>query len=101
AAFCAATLGTTTNTLLHSSPVPIVLTPAGYDSQQPLSRITGMFGPRPDAKHVVSQTVTAAQAYTLPARLVSLVVAGRDHSLTHRPEPARYRFDRPTSKPRQ
>lgn len=71
-------LGTTANTLLHSSPVPVILAPAGYDNQQPLSRITAMFGPRPGAKEVISRALTAAKTHTLPLRLVSLVFVDRD-----------------------
>src|SRR5699024_11822532 len=52
-------LGTTANTLLHPSRVPVILAPAGYDNQQHLSRITAMFGPRPGAKDVISRALTA------------------------------------------
>lgn len=71
-------LGTTANTLLHSSPVPVILAPAGYNNQQHLSRITAMFGPRPGAKDVISRALTAAKTHTLPLRLVSLVFVDRD-----------------------
>ncbi len=73
-------LGTTANTLLHSSPVPVILSPAGYENQQALSRITSMFGPRAGAKDVISRGLTAAKTYTLPLRLVSLVFIDRNGS---------------------
>lgn len=75
-------LGTTANTLLHSSPVPVILSPAGYENQQPLSRITSMFGPRPGAKDVISRALTAAKTHALPLRLVSLVFIDRTDPAT-------------------
>jgi len=71
-------LGTTANTLLHSSPVPVILAPAGYDNQQALTRVTTMFGQRPGAKEVITRSLSTVHAYGLPLRLVSLVFLDRD-----------------------
>lgn len=70
-------LGSTANTLLHSSPVPVVLAPAGYDNQQTLTRVTTMFGQRPGAQAVINSSLMIAQKYDLPLRLVSLVFLQR------------------------
>ena len=71
-------LGTTANTLLHSSPVPVILAPAGYDNQQALTRVTTMFGQRPGAEEVITRSLAMVNTYSLPLRLVSLVFLDLD-----------------------
>lgn len=66
-------IGTTANTLLHSSPIPVVLAPTGYDSRGPIERITAMFGQRAGSEAVIRRSIHAAQSFDLPLRLVSLV----------------------------
>src|SRR5690625_4650848 len=66
-------LGTTATTLLHSSPVPVVLAPGGYQNQDKLTWLTAMFGPRPGADALIQYSLQAAQSFDLPVRLVSLL----------------------------
>lgn len=66
-------LGTTATTLLHSSPVPVALAPGGYQNQAKLSGFTAMFGARPGAEAVIHYALQAAQSFSLPLRLVSLL----------------------------
>lgn len=70
-------LGSTANTLLHSSPVPVVLAPAGYDNQHSLIRVTAMFGQRTGAEDVINNALRIAHTYALPLRLVSLLFLER------------------------
>lgn len=66
-------LGTTATTLLHSSPVPVALTPSGYQNQDKLSGFTAMFGARPGSEAVIHYALQTAQIFNLPLRLVSLL----------------------------
>lgn len=68
------TLGSVTNTLLHSATVPLVLAPAGSESvTTPISRVTAGVGTRAGASPLVEATVALARSAEVPVRLVSLV----------------------------
>lgn len=73
-------LGSTATTLLHSSPVPVVLAPGGYQNQDKLSWLTAMFGARPGAEAVIQYALQAAQTFDLPLRLVSLLFLDQERS---------------------
>src|SRR5699024_9259710 len=66
-------LGTTATTLRHSSPVPVALTPSGYQNQDNRSGFTAMFGARPGSEAVIHYALQTAQIFNLPLRLVSLL----------------------------
>lgn len=73
-------LGSTATTLLHSSPVPVVLAPGGYKNQERLARLTCMFGERPGAEAVIQYSLLASQAFLMPLRLVSLLFLDRQQA---------------------
>ena len=73
-------LGTTATTLLHSSALPIILAPGGYDNQDRLTRLTSMFGTRAGAEKVIDFSLFIAQTFGLPLRLVSLLFIDREQT---------------------
>jgi nucleotide-binding universal stress UspA family protein len=75
------TVGSVAAALLHSSPVPVALAPAGYDSHPALTRITCATGTRPGAELLLDVAVDAAATQQVPLRLMSLVALG-----THKPD---------------
>lgn len=67
-------VGSTANTLLHSSPVPVGLAPRGFRSPAtPVKRITGIYGTRPGSEAVIGRAVQRAIDRDVPVRLISLV----------------------------
>ncbi|WP_192497212.1 universal stress protein [Gulosibacter chungangensis] len=67
-------VGTTANTLLHSSPVPVALAPRDFRAPVgPVERITGIYGTRPGSEAVIGRTVQRAIERDIPLRLISLV----------------------------
>lgn len=76
------TVGSTANTLLHSSPVPVGLAPAGFSATGPVDRVTGIYGTRAGSEAVIGRALQRADSRGVPLRLVSLVqidgVAPRD-----------------------
>lgn len=67
-------VGTTANTLLHSSPVPVALAPRDFRApKHPVERITGIYGTRPGSEAVIGRTVQRALDRDIPLRLISLV----------------------------
>lgn len=67
-------VGTTANTLLHSSPVPVGLAPRDFRAPEgPVRRITGIYGTRPGSEAVIGSTVQHAITRDIPLRLISLV----------------------------
>ena len=70
------TVGSIAGALLHSSPVPVALAPAGYLPQPALTRITCAVGTREGADALLDFAVGLAAAYRVPLRLMSLVALG-------------------------
>lgn len=70
-------IGTVAGELLHSSPVPVALAPAGLaraaDADADLTRVTAAFGTRPGADLLLDASVDLATASGSSMRLVSLV----------------------------
>jgi nucleotide-binding universal stress UspA family protein len=69
-------LGATTNELLHSSDVPVVLVPRGARktaAEGPITRLTVAVGTRPGADALVSDAAALAAATGAPIRLLSLL----------------------------
>lgn len=72
------TVGSVANALLHSSPMPVALAPAGYQNPRAISRITCAVGTRVGAESVVEVAVDSAAIRHVPLRLISLVALDRD-----------------------
>lgn len=67
-------VGTTANTLLHSSPIPVALAPRDFRAPAgPVERITGIYGTRPGSEAVIGRTVQRSIDRGVPLRLISLV----------------------------
>jgi nucleotide-binding universal stress UspA family protein len=70
-------MGSVAQALLHSSPIPVALAPAGFarsaDVQAPISRITAAIGNRPGADALLEAAVALSAATGATLRLVSLV----------------------------
>ncbi|MBZ8177396.1 universal stress protein [Corynebacterium sp. 3HC-13] len=77
-------IGSTARELLHTADFPVALAPTGYSRQEPVSRITGMFGPRPGAVDVVSIAARIAHHRNIPLRLASLVTEEQAESIDNR-----------------
>ncbi|MDR6438283.1 nucleotide-binding universal stress UspA family protein [Paenarthrobacter nicotinovorans] len=67
------TIGSVASSLLHSSPVPVVLAPQGYHRTDPITRMSCGFGTRPGADELLDVAVESARDRGLPLRLVSLL----------------------------
>ena len=67
------TIGSVAGSLLHSSPVPVVLAPHGYQRTEPITRLSCGFGTRPGADELLDVAVESARVRGLPLRLVSLL----------------------------
>ena len=70
-------MGSIAQALLHSSPIPVALAPAGFahsaDVHAPISRITAAIGNRPGADALLEAAVALSAATGATLRLVSLV----------------------------
>lgn len=69
-------LGSTTNELLHSSDIPVVLVPRGARKVAPETRITRLtvaIGTRPGADALIGATAALAESARVPVRLLSLL----------------------------
>lgn len=69
-------LGSTTNELLHSSDVPVVLVPRGARKVAPetgITRLTVAIGTRPGADALIGATAALAESAGVPVRLLSLL----------------------------
>lgn len=70
-------IGSVASELLHSSPIPVALAPAGLargvDADTDVSRITAAIGTRPGAEELLDAAVRLAGATGTGLRLVSLV----------------------------
>jgi nucleotide-binding universal stress UspA family protein len=72
-------IGSTADRLLHSSPVPLAISPRGYRGSKThgLSRITCAFPGTPESLHVVSRVATLAGQLDVPMRVITFAVRGR------------------------
>jgi nucleotide-binding universal stress UspA family protein len=71
------TIGPVTQSLLHSSPIPVALAPRGYaeDPDDAILAITAAIPTRPGDDNPLPFALTLASAATLPIRMLSLVSA--------------------------
>lgn len=68
------TVGSVAGSLLHASPVPVMLAPQGSrETAAPLGRVTGMVGTREGADAVLATSARLSAAGHAPLRLVSLL----------------------------
>ena len=77
-------LGRTANALLHSSPVPVALAPAGYRFTGTVPRVTAAYGTRPGAEAVIGTAVELADELDVPVRLLSLLATDTRSGLSNR-----------------
>lgn len=71
-------IGSTADWLLHSSPVPVAISPRGYRGHTgKLSRLTCAYSAIPDAVDVVRRCLQSAKQFGVPARVISFAVRGR------------------------
>lgn len=67
------TVGSVASALLHSSPVPVALAPAGYEAHPAVTRITCATGTRQGADALLDVAIDSAAGRHVPLRLMSLV----------------------------
>jgi nucleotide-binding universal stress UspA family protein len=72
-------VGSTADRLLHSSPVPLAISPRGYRGSKVggLSRITAAYPGTPESLHVVERVAALAERLDVPMRVVTFAVRGR------------------------
>jgi nucleotide-binding universal stress UspA family protein len=72
-------VGSTADRLLHSSPVPLAISPRGYRGSKAggLSRITCAYPGTPESLHVVERVAALAERLGVPMRVVTFAVRGR------------------------
>ncbi|BBY28271.1 universal stress protein [Mycolicibacterium sediminis] len=72
-------IGSTADRLLHSSPVPLAISPRGYRGSKShgLSRITCAYPGTPESRHVVERVAAFAAELAIPLRVVTFAVRGR------------------------
>jgi nucleotide-binding universal stress UspA family protein len=72
-------IGSTADRLLHSSPVPMAISPRGYRGSKTggLSRITCAYPGTPESLHVVERVAALAERLDVPMRVVTFAVRGR------------------------
>jgi nucleotide-binding universal stress UspA family protein len=73
------TIGSVTNELLHSAPLPVVLTPRGHrpSSEGRLRRVTCAFAGSTRSRTAFDAAVQLARRHDVPLRLTTLVVRDR------------------------
>ncbi len=71
-------VGSTTDKLLHSSPIPLALSPRGFRSTAAdgFGRVTAAFSDGEESEKVVAQAVSFARSIGAPARVASFGVRG-------------------------
>ena len=79
-------LGSIADALLHSASVPVALTPAEYEPQETITRITCATGVREGHEVLVKFAIQAACEWKVPLRLMSLVAVGETGSEERRKE---------------
>jgi nucleotide-binding universal stress UspA family protein len=72
-------VGSSADRLLHSSPVPLAISPRGYRGSKPggLTRITCAYPGTPDCLYVVQRVAALAKRLDVPMRVVTFAVRGR------------------------
>lgn len=72
-------VGSTADRLLHSSPVPLAISPRGYRGSKThgLTRITCAYPGTPESLHVVGHVATLAAQLGVPMRVITFAVRGR------------------------
>lgn len=72
-------IGTTGDRLLHSSPVPLAISPRGYRGSKThgLTRITCAYPGTAESVHVVERVATLAERLDVPMRVITFAVRGR------------------------
>jgi nucleotide-binding universal stress UspA family protein len=72
-------IGSTADRLLHSSPVPMAISPRGYRGSKAggLTRITAAYPGTPEALHVVERVAALGERLGVPMRVVTFAVRGR------------------------
>jgi nucleotide-binding universal stress UspA family protein len=72
-------VGSTADRLLHSSPVPMAISPRGYRGSKVggLTRITAAYPGTPETLHVVQRVAALAQRLGIEMRVVTFAVRGR------------------------
>ncbi|MCB0948988.1 MAG: universal stress protein [Mycobacterium sp.] len=72
-------LGSTTDWLLHASPVPVALSPRGYRGARAgvLRRITCAYSGTPESVRVVERLAALTTTLQVPMRVVSYAIRGR------------------------
>jgi nucleotide-binding universal stress UspA family protein len=72
-------IGSTGDRLLHSSPVPLAISPRGYRGSKThgLTRITCAYPGTPESRHVVERVATLAARLEVPMRVITFAVRGR------------------------
>jgi nucleotide-binding universal stress UspA family protein len=75
---CRGVVGATPDKLLHSSPIPLALSPRGYRSTAAdgFSRVTCAFSDGEESEKVVAHAVSFARSIGTPARVASFGVRG-------------------------
>jgi nucleotide-binding universal stress UspA family protein len=72
-------VGSTADRLLHSSPVPLAISPRGYRGSKThgLTRITAAYPGTEESVHVVERVASLAERLGVPMRVVTFAVRGR------------------------
>jgi len=72
-------IGSTADRLLHSSPIPLAISPRGYRGSKVggLSRITCAYPGTPESVDVVEHVAAQAKRLDVPMRVVTFAVRGR------------------------
>jgi nucleotide-binding universal stress UspA family protein len=72
-------VGSTGDRLLHSSPVPLAISPRGYRGTKAggLTRITAAYPGTPETMQVVERVAALAERLDIPMRVVTFAVRGR------------------------
>jgi nucleotide-binding universal stress UspA family protein len=72
-------VGSTADRMLHSSPVPLTISPRGYRGSKAggLTRITAGYPGTPETLHVVERVAALAERLDVPMRVVTFAVRGR------------------------
>lgn len=72
-------IGSTADRLLHSSPVPLAISPRGYRGSKThgLTRLTCAYPGTPESLHVVGRVAALAEQLGVPMRVITFAVRGR------------------------
>jgi nucleotide-binding universal stress UspA family protein len=72
-------VGSTSDRMLHSSPVPLTISPRGYRGSKAggLTRITAGYPGTPETLHVVERVAALAERLNVPMRVATFAVRGR------------------------